>query len=693
MFSRLLRRGPNSGHLTLELQNRSVFPRLAQEIFRDHLLDSGAVNSRIELGDIVWPAISQPPSRSSGLALLLSSAIHMKTLQRWSGLALALGLSTFGGAQQLSTLFAMDTGGLPGGAIYFDITVATEIEISGFQSNFDDATGIPVGLDFYLTPGTYAGNELNGSAWKLMGSGSGNAAGLDMMSTITLAAPALVRPGSWGVCLVENTGNDGHVYSIATGPASAGGNEGPYADSILSIGGFGTAQNTLFAGFTFSPRVWNGCIDYVPVTDISASLCASTKTVLNGGTVTFTDDSFSVNGGITASWDLDGDSIFESTGSSVSFTYPTCGTTTVTLMITDSLGLTDTTTCDIQAIGPDMLIPRVSNSGAGCGSGGGMVLNLAGQAVDGSDFGFEFGNVPATGSIGVVHLGMPLPAPIDLRIIGARGCTFDVNPFLVASAMVAPPSGSTARFPLAECTSVALNGTMLSAQGIVVAPGENPLNVVTSDTLSFSLGNIRAGEVTGDFLSGMDGLIVTFEGSNTFTSPSADPFFNVFNNSTTGEAIYSVTIDFDAGGIVQMFDVDQTGINSGAGQFDMGDSSTFDPTCPNNSYVGTDKATGLIYAGSEQARCATAPTANTGWISRSPVGREPQVMTFNFNRSTTTTMNRFTPGTAFQFNADTDNGLTSAENHAPAIITIVTDQRTVSGSLTVITRDLAFARF
>ena len=403
-------------------------------------------------------------------------------------------------------------------------------------------------------------------------------------------------------------------------------------------------------------------------------------------TVQFTDNSAAAATGFL--WDF-GDGLSTSTMQSPSFTFTTAGFFEVTLTadVGGCPGAPATTTIAIADTAPCDLVSSETISGAGCGSAGPLSIGLASDPIDGDSLSFNLSNVPASATLGIVHLGVGPLLDIPMDSIGGTGCVLDVTPIVsLPVTTISAPSASSAEAPLAPGTAQSLVGAVLNAQSAMLADSENPLGVITSDTSQFSIGCI--GPTTDPATLG--GIVVQFEGSNSFTSPSSTPFWNVHNNSTIGEVIRNVTIDFLAGGLSQEFDVDQLGINGGNGEFDLGNSRILDPAncLPNNSYVSTDIQTGLVYAGTREAGCgAVAAGATTGYRSVGVVGTGPNVTDVRFE------FTNFLAGQSFRFNADTDGGGTGAADHAPAVVTIVTDQRTLLGSLTVIDADTAVLVF
>ncbi|MCB9214175.1 MAG: proprotein convertase P-domain-containing protein [Alteromonas sp.] len=196
-------------------------------------------------------------------------------------------VTTGGGAPipgTLSTIFGSDNGGSPGGAVYFDLTVAAQdISITDLDINTPDGGAFT--LSFYTTPGSYVGNEGNAGAWTLMATGNGTGAGIDTPSNAVLDAAVPLSAGtSYGIALVLDSGH-GHSYTNGTG-----GNQN-YSNADLELQA-GAASNVPFDGSPFSPRVVNTNINYIIGEPISTTIDLDCSNLgLNEFEITVTDDS------------------------------------------------------------------------------------------------------------------------------------------------------------------------------------------------------------------------------------------------------------------------------------------------------------------------------------------------------------------------------------------------------------------
>lgn len=188
----------------------------------------------------------------------------------------------------VETTFMSNNGGSAGGAIYFDIDVQNPTEVVSLLTHYDAPAGSSVGMEIYTTPGTHVGSENDPMAWTLvaMDNGTATSAGSGMPTTIDLAGPLLLTPGTIGIALVAI--GSGHDYTNGIGTnqtyTSPDGN-------ITTM--HGSATNTPFTGAIFQPRVWNG------------RLCADGEVPLGTNYCVATANSTGVPGTISAMGFLD----------------------------------------------------------------------------------------------------------------------------------------------------------------------------------------------------------------------------------------------------------------------------------------------------------------------------------------------------------------------------------------------------
>jgi len=168
-------------------------------------------------------------------------------------LRLVLSLSLFAGfaaAQSpLTTLFLSNNNGAIGGGVYFDLTVAVPIVVTGIEVNTVGSGSI----DIYTTPGTRNGVQTNQSAWTLVSSGTVTGAVNNVPAPLTSMAPFALAPGSYGIALAGV--GVAHYYTNGTGANQT------YTTAELQLNA-GEASNAAFAAPLFTPRVVNCAITY-----------------------------------------------------------------------------------------------------------------------------------------------------------------------------------------------------------------------------------------------------------------------------------------------------------------------------------------------------------------------------------------------------------------------------------------------
>jgi hypothetical protein len=140
----------------------------------------------------------------------LEEALSMKRSSLLFGAlcALALGASTAQAQNKLTTIFASNNGLSGTSMVFFDVTVANPVRLTGFELNSYATVNAAVNLQVYTCASTYVGNEQNASAWTQIAQDNGSAvgAGQDVPSAVTLQAPVMLPAGTYGMALVSNQG-------------------------------------------------------------------------------------------------------------------------------------------------------------------------------------------------------------------------------------------------------------------------------------------------------------------------------------------------------------------------------------------------------------------------------------------------------------------------------------------------------
>jgi hypothetical protein len=97
----------------------------------------------------------------------------------------------------ITTLFASNNFGNPGGAVYFDLTVASSpISVTALDINTAETVSFS-NFRVYVLPGmTSQGNETNMALWTQVATGSGTGAGVDMPTHVTLSNPFPLNVGT-----------------------------------------------------------------------------------------------------------------------------------------------------------------------------------------------------------------------------------------------------------------------------------------------------------------------------------------------------------------------------------------------------------------------------------------------------------------------------------------------------------------
>ncbi|MEZ4857470.1 MAG: HYR domain-containing protein [Flavobacteriaceae bacterium] len=255
--------------------------------------------------DFTWtgPTASSPGDINSGQTYIApTSSVYEAVLDGTTGTvtvnvadlllsvdeACGYTVTTGGGAPvpgSITTLFATGNNGAPGGAVYFDVTVGPE-DINLIDIDINTADPGAFTMEVYSLVGTYVGNEGNAGAWTLSATASGTASGVvDTPSNAVLDVPVTLTAGTtYGMALVLDA-THAHYYTNGDGTNQNYSN----ADVALSLG---AASNVPFDGSPFSPRVFNGTLNYeigeAAATEITFD-CSQLG--LNQVEITVTDDS------------------------------------------------------------------------------------------------------------------------------------------------------------------------------------------------------------------------------------------------------------------------------------------------------------------------------------------------------------------------------------------------------------------
>jgi PKD repeat protein len=191
---------------------------------------------------------------------------------RSAALALAASLCA---QSPLTTTFANNNFGNVGNCVYFDVTVATPILITGTALNFQSAAGTTGSVEIYTTPMSRVGKQTVPQSWTLVGVVTCTSNGPGVPTPLNIA-PTAVAQGSFGVAY--RAIGLAHAYTNGTGSNQI------YATAELRLVA-GEASNAPFAGPTLAPRVVNVTYSYVttsPPDDECATASYALQSGLNG---------------------------------------------------------------------------------------------------------------------------------------------------------------------------------------------------------------------------------------------------------------------------------------------------------------------------------------------------------------------------------------------------------------------------
>jgi hypothetical protein len=156
----------------------------------------------------------------------------------------------------ITTLFASNNFGNPGGANYFDLTVASSpISVTALDINTAETVSFS-NFRVYVLPGmTFQGHETNMALWTQVATGSGTGVGVDMPTHVTLSNPIPLLAGTlYGIAMVADP-------AITLHYTNGNGSNQNYSNANVALF-LGSATNVPFTAPVFSPRVWNGTIYY-----------------------------------------------------------------------------------------------------------------------------------------------------------------------------------------------------------------------------------------------------------------------------------------------------------------------------------------------------------------------------------------------------------------------------------------------
>jgi hypothetical protein len=193
-------------------------------------------------------------------------------------------------AAPLFTINTANNGNAVGGMVFFNITNNTSlpVEITAIGMNISG----PTVVNIYARAGTHVGFEANSAAWTLVGSADGTQGpfsgpfpGNGTITPCPLNTPITLPPGTFGIGL--------HTVTASSNYTNGTGANQTYTDGTITLN-LGSTTNAFFAAPVFSPRVWNGFVQYkrlVPPT------CLPNGLTLNVNAFKIGDATYRVNRG------------------------------------------------------------------------------------------------------------------------------------------------------------------------------------------------------------------------------------------------------------------------------------------------------------------------------------------------------------------------------------------------------------
>jgi hypothetical protein len=158
--------------------------------------------------------------------------------------------------------------------IFFDLTAASDLVITGFEHRPTVAAGTPIAVEVYTMPGSYVGHDTNPFIWTLHGVVQSISAGANVPLQLYMNDPIVMTPGQTvGVYLVAASGGlrFWHDPSRLT-----------FSDDHLTLHGE-HARTLPWAGTLSWPRVYAGKVFYSTGDEICYANCdnSTTDPVLN----------------------------------------------------------------------------------------------------------------------------------------------------------------------------------------------------------------------------------------------------------------------------------------------------------------------------------------------------------------------------------------------------------------------------
>src|SRR5690606_20519572 len=194
---------------------------------------------------------------ASGVATITAADVDNGSTDNCGIATYELGIASAPTTGSLSTLYSGGNGGSNGGAVYFDLTVGpNDIDVTSIDINTGEAGTAT--MNVFTIVGTSVGNETNAGAWGAAdASGTGTAAGAGNPSNLILDNPITFNANtSYGIALVLTSA---HSFDYTNGTGCPGNQCFSNTDLSLALG---KASNVPFTTPIFSPRIFNGGLNY-----------------------------------------------------------------------------------------------------------------------------------------------------------------------------------------------------------------------------------------------------------------------------------------------------------------------------------------------------------------------------------------------------------------------------------------------
>lgn len=154
------------------------------------------------------------------------------------------------GCNTLTTTFASNNGQ---SGNMFDLEAINAVSVAGFDVNLDPGTW---NLEIYHRAGSYVGHETNAASWTLVTTATGVAsAGTNLPTPVGLTSAVAIPAGQTHSFYITVTNGTSMNYTNGTAAGAV------YADdgNIRLFEGLGKSYPF---GSSYSPRVWNGSVNY-----------------------------------------------------------------------------------------------------------------------------------------------------------------------------------------------------------------------------------------------------------------------------------------------------------------------------------------------------------------------------------------------------------------------------------------------